>query len=205
MATQPAQRAPIPPMPMPKMTAYTVQSTPWSSNAPSVIIGVGANKKWLTPAAPKDDSFWFVIFDSNNPTNKIWEAVQVAGGAGSSTVPAGIQTYMDNPKYLFAVATQYLNTLHVPQGALYSFLATYGAGRELQKLEQVNSVLGCGGYGHVGYVLTGQCGKRGPGIIPPTSYEVGSFKEGQAMLLMSLMPQMNGQPPYSICDSYTWT
>jgi hypothetical protein len=25
-----------------------------------------------------------------------------------------------------------------------------------------------------------------------------------AMLIMSLMPQMNGQPPYSLCNSYTF-
>jgi hypothetical protein len=88
---------------------------------------------------------------------------------------------------------------------LYDFFAKYGAGRALQKLEQINAVLSCGAYGHVGYVLTGQCGPRGdPKVPPPPSYEVSSYA-GQAMLLMSLMPQMNGAPPYTICDSYTWT
>ena len=33
---------------------------------------------------------------------------------------------------------------------------------------------------------------------------MAQFFGNQAMLLMSLMPQMNGGPPYSICDSYTW-
>jgi hypothetical protein len=80
----------------------------------------------------------------------------------------------------------------------------YGAGRELQKLEQINAVLSCGSYGHMSYVLTGQCGPRGPGQPAPPSYEMGSFSAAQAMLLMSLMPQMNGGPPYSICDSYTF-
>ena len=68
-------------------------------------------------------------------------------------------------------------------------------------LEQVNAVLGCGGYGRVGYVLTGQCGPRKPGEPAPPSYEVAQFFGNQAMLLMSLM---NGGPPYAICDSYTW-
>jgi hypothetical protein len=52
-------------------------------------------------------------------------------------------------------------------------------------------------FGRVSYILTGQCG---PGGI---AYERGSFTE-PGVLEMSLMPQMNGQPPYSICDSYTF-
>jgi hypothetical protein len=74
---------------------------------------------------------------------------------------------MTNPQYLFAVATQYLSTLHVPQGPLYDFLIKYGAGRQLQKLEQINAVLSCGSYGHMTYVLSGQCGPRKPGEPSP--------------------------------------
>jgi hypothetical protein len=184
------------------MLAYTVQSTPWANNAPSVTVGIGRDSTGMRPANPQDDSYWFCIINAKNPREKVKDFV--LPGTSNSTVPAGIDTYMNNPDYLFAVATQYLSTLHVPQGPLYDFLAKYGAGRELQKLEQVNAVLGCGGYGRVGYVLTGQCGPRKPGEPAPPSYEVGSFFGHQAMLLMSLMPGMNGAPPYSICDSYTW-
>jgi hypothetical protein len=35
------------------------------------------------------------------------------------------------------------------------------------------------------------------------AYEIGSGSTGG--LLMSLMPLPNGQPPYTICDSYTFT
>ncbi|HEX8164940.1 MAG TPA: hypothetical protein VF601_04035 [Beijerinckiaceae bacterium] len=189
-------------MNMPPMLAYTVQSTPWQNNAPSVTVGIGRDSTGMRPANPQDDSYWFCIINAKNPREKVKD--WVLPGNSNSTVPAGIDTYMNNPDYLFVVATQFLSTLHVPQGALYDFLAKYGAGRELQKLEQVNAVLGCGGYGRVGYVLTGQCGPRKPGEPAPPSYEVGSFFGHQAMLLMSLMPQANGAPPYSICDSYTW-
>src|ERR1700710_1712253 len=185
-------------MPMPPMLAYTVASTPWTNNNPYVVVDVGSKKTNLHPANGQDDSFWIVIIDANNPRTKVKEWVIPAAGA---TVPAGIGTFMDDPKYIFAVCTQYLNTLHVPQGAFYDFLVKYGAGRELQKLEQLNAVLGCGGYGHVPYVLTGQCGPR---VQPaPATYEIGSYTN-QAILMMSLMPQMNGKPPYAICDSYTF-
>lgn len=190
-------------MPMPSMLAYTVESTPWANNAPSVIIDVGRNRTVLSPASPQDDSYWIVIIDAKNPRTKVKEWLIPA--ANNSTVPAGIDTYLDNPAYLFAVCTQYLNTLHVPQGAFYDFLVKHGASRELQKLEQLNAVLGCGGYGHVTYILTGQCGPRGHGLPPPTTFEFGSYITNiQAILMMSLMPQQNGSPPYSICDSYTF-
>ncbi len=107
-------------MKMPPMLAYTVQSTPWQNNAPSVTIDVGANKTGMWPANNQDDSYWFCIIDGKNPRVKVKD--WVLPGSSNSTVPAGIDTYMNDPDYLFAVATQYLNTLHVPQGPLYDFL-----------------------------------------------------------------------------------
>lgn len=187
-------------MPMPPMIAYTVQSSTFTQNYPSVIIDAGVKKTNLHPASGQDDSFWIVVMDANDPRKVIKDWVIPALKAA---VPAGIETYLDNPNYLFAVCTQYLNTLHVPQGPFYDFLVKYGAGRELQKLEQLNAVLGCGGYGHVTYILTGQGGPRVPGKPMPVTYEVGSYTN-QALLMMSLMPQMNGNPPYTICDSYSF-
>ena len=189
-------------MGMSPMLAYTVQATPWANNRPSVIIDVGGKQTGLWPANAQDDSYWFVIIDAMNPRKMVKD--WVVPGTSNSTVPAGIETYMTNPQYLFAVATQYLSTLHVPQGPLYDFLVKYGAGRQLQKLEQINAVLSCGSYGHMTYVLSGQCGPRKPGEPVPPSYEMGSYTSVQAMLLMSLMTQPDGKPPYSLCDSYTF-
>jgi hypothetical protein len=184
------------------MLSYNVLSSPWPSNRPSVVVGIGRDATAMFPDNPQDDSYWFCIFSAKNPRVKVKD--WVLPGTSNSTVPAGIDTYMNNPDNLFAVATQYLSTLHVPQGALYDFLAKYGAGRKLQELEQINAVLSCGSYGRMSYVLTGQCGSRQPGQPAPPSYETSNYLGNQAMLLMSLMPQMNGAPPYSICDSYTW-
>ena len=94
-------------------------------------------------------------------------------GANNSTVPGGIDTYMNDPDYIFAVATQYLDVTHVPQGDFYNFLAKYGAGQELQKLEQLYATLGYGTYPRVGYILTGPWGGRKPSQLqamrlPPT-------------------------------------
>jgi hypothetical protein len=190
-------------MNMPNMLAYTIQTSGYSGGAASVIVGYGSNATGMAPASRQDDSYWIAIIDAKNPRQKVHD--WVVPGANNSQVPAGIDTYINNPDYLFVVATQYLSTLHVPQGAFYDFLAKYGAGRELQKLEQLNTVLSCGSYGRVSYILTGQCGPRVPGQPAPTTYEIGGYGQSAGvMMMMSLMPGMNGQPPYTVCDSYTF-
>jgi hypothetical protein len=190
--------------PMPHMLAFSIQPSVYTSNKPTVAIDVGRNKTWHNPANAKDDSYWICILDANNPRQMVKDFT--LPGSQNSTVPAGIDTYMNDPAYIFVVATQTLSTLHVPQGAFFDFLTKYGAGRALQELEQLNVVYGCGNYSNVSYALTGQCGPRGPKIIPPISYEKSSiYGNYSALLMLSLMPGEHGKPPYSLCDSYTWT
>lgn len=186
---------------MPNMLAYTIQGTNYSGGIPFILIGQGTMMSAVKPQNMQDDSYWIVILDSMNPKNKVKE--WVIPGANNTSVPADLDSYMSNPQYIFAIVTQYLSTLHVPQGELYNYLVKYGAGRQLQRLEQINSTLGCGYYGRVNYLLTGGCGPRGSGTPPPPSYELGVANEA-LLLLMSLMPMPNGQPPYTLCDSYTF-
>jgi hypothetical protein len=189
-------------MNMPPMLAYTIQTSMMPGYGPSLAVGYGRDGTGMRPANPQDDSYWIVIINAKNPKEKVKE--WVVPGTQASVVPAGIETYMNNPDYIFAVVTQYLNTLHVPQGPFYEFLAKYGAGRELQKLEQLNTVLSCGSYGHMSYILTSQCGPRGPNQ-QPASYEIGSYTLASGVIMMmSLMPRPDGTPPYAICDSYTF-
>jgi hypothetical protein len=191
-------------MAMQHMLAFSIQPSVYTANKPSVAIDVGRNKTWFAPANPQEDSYWICIIDAKNPRVMVKDFL--VPGANNSTVPAGIDTYMNDPEYIFVVATQTLSTLHVPQGAFFDFLVKYGAGRGLQELEQLNVVFGCGNYGHVSYALTGQCGPRGSGKPSPVSYERGSiYGNYSALIMMSLMPGPNGAPPYSLCDSYTWT
>ena len=187
----------------PAMLAYTIQTSSLQGYPPMLAVGMGSNTTWMKPDRPQDDSYWIVFISANNPRQKVGEFI--VPGSNASTVPAGIDTYINNPAYIFAVATQYLNTLHVPQGAFYNFLTKYGAGRELQKLEQVNSVLGCGSYGRMSYILTSAAGGRSdPKVPPPASYEASNYTNTQINMMMSLMSLPDGNPPYSINDSYTF-
>jgi len=182
------------------MLPYTIKGGIIPGDQPIVVVGLGSSQQFLGPNAPLDDSYWWFFLD--NATQKMVYNVQVAG-SNNTSVPAGVDTYMRNPNLLFGVVTQYLSTLHVPQGALYNYLASYGAGDALQVLEQANATLGCGSFGQVSYVLIGQCGPIGGPNPPPPSYEDSSFWHA-AMIQMSLMSLPNGQPPYSIVDAYTF-
>ena len=179
---------------MPPMLAYTILGSFASGLAPRIVIGQGQTKRWLSPASPQDNSYWIAILDANNPGNKVQEFV----AQDNTNVPPGLDQYMSNPAYIFALVTQYLSTLSVPQGDFYDYLVAHGAGRELQRLEQVNTSLGCGSVSRMSYALTGQCGSN-----PPIAYERGATS-GAVEILMSLMPLPSGQPPYTICDSYTF-
>jgi hypothetical protein len=185
---------------MPNMLAYTIQSSNYAGGSPSLTVGQGRTATGMRPQSPQDDSYWIVIIDSMNPQNKVKE--WVVPGSSNSSVPPDLDGYMSNPQYIFAVVTQYLSTLHVPQGDFYDYLVKYGAGRQLQRLEQLTSVFSYSSFGRMNYLLTGMGGPRGGGNPPPPSYELGSFS-GEVLSLMSLMPGPNGQPPYAICDSNT--
>jgi hypothetical protein len=185
-----------------KFLAYTITSsledTSFPANSPAVRIGAGRDETYLRPAAQQVNSYWIVILNAKNPRERVKEWVF----QDNLKVPAGIDTYMNDPDYIFVVTTQKLITYQVPQGDFYKFLAKYGASRELQKLEQLNSTLGYGTYGLVSYILTGACGPRTP--IAPPSYEVGSYTNYPALLMMSLESMPNGGPPWSISDTYTF-
>jgi len=194
-------------MPMAPMLAYTIRSSNSQAN-PYVLIDVGKSETLIKPDNPQPNSLWFVFLDASNPRVKAKEWVWP--GKQHAEVPPGIETFLSDPKFLYAVVTQTLWTPNLPQGPLYSLLAKYGAGRALQRMEQIGAagnILACGGYGNVSYILTSSGGPRTGPLPPPASYEVAGPSDGTgpAILLMSLMAQPNGGPPWGLCDSYTWT
>ena len=192
---------------MPNMLSYTIQGGGVGNHVPYIHVGWGAESGRFRPSKPQDDSYWIAILDRNNPKGALVKDF-VVPASQNSKVPDGLDYYMINPQYMFVVTTQFLSTLHVPQGAWYDYLVKYGAGRELQRLEQINTTLGCGSVSRMGYVLTGLCGVRDHPKTPPpppnpASYELATITNYTTLLMMSLMPTPNG-PPYSLCDSYTF-
>jgi hypothetical protein len=178
-------------MDMLPMLALTITGTLNSAAIPEISIGQGPGHAVLTPARPVNNSYWFCILDARNPTTKVAEFV--VPGASNSAVPPGLDQYMSNPAYIVTLVTQNLNVMSVPQGDLYAYLTKHGAGRELQRLEQLNTTLGCAQIAGVSYVLTTQGGST-------FGYEQGSETQ-RVRYLMSLM--QNGLS-YSLCDAYTF-
>jgi hypothetical protein len=177
-------------MALPEMLAYTISST-IDDSYPFPTIGIGPKPAYavLGPSTPQKNSYWFCVLDAQNPLTKVTDFV--LPGTSNTTVPAGLQQYMENPAYIVTLATQSLNVFNVPQGALYTFLVNHGAGRELQRLEQWNVTLGSGQSTNVSYVLSTQGGKFG--------YEQGSERHP-----VRYMMSLKGGPPYTLCDAYTF-
>ena len=178
---------------LPAMLAYTITSPLRTSDippAPHITIGQSPGMTTLTPANPVPNSYWFCIIDATNPTQKADEFVVPA--SNNSVVPNGLDKYMTNPAYIIALATQSLNLVSVPQGALYAYLKSHGAGRELDRLEQLNVTHGCGQSTIVSYVLTTQGGSN-------FGYEQGSETQ-RVRYLMSL----KGGGRYTLCEAYTF-
>ena len=109
-------------MDMPHMLAFTITPGTYSGSGSGFVVGIGRNSTGFSPPSRVDDSYWICIFSAQNPRQKVKDWVVPAQNA---QVPAGIDTYMSNPDNLFVVATTWLNTLHVPQGPFYDFLAKY--------------------------------------------------------------------------------
>jgi hypothetical protein len=141
---------------MPPMLAYTIRSPIQTGAMPWIRIGQGQSAQVVRPNQPVDDSYWIVILDANKPATKVQE--WLVPGQNNTTVPSNLDQYMTNPGYLFAVVTQVLPNSQVPQGAFYDYLAAYGAGRELQKLEQISShtQTGYGLFTRVSYMVFDQ-------------------------------------------------
>jgi hypothetical protein len=174
--------------------AYTITS-PNNTGVPEypqITIGSAPNLVKIKPNNPVVNSYWFCVLDAKNPSSKVAEFVLPA--SQNTVVPDGLDKFMTNPNYIIALATQQLSVFQVPQGNLYTYLKAHGAGRELDRLEQMNVTYSCGNSTVVTYVLTTQGGSN-------FGYELGS-DTGRARYLMSL--KLGFGQAYSLCEAYTF-
>ena len=185
-------------MAMPPMLAYTIHSSMSNNDNIRIIVGQHPNTTYIVPNIP-NDSMYFYFLDNMNPRNKVFE-LSIPGNQNTA-VPTGLDQYMKNPNLIFGMVTRSLALTHVPQGALFQYLMSYGAGRGLTAVEQLNAQGACGFYGWFSYAITGPGGPRTP--IPPPVYEVSSLHHA-ALLELALMPLPNGNPPYSVYDHHAW-
>lgn len=106
------------------------------------------DKGYVPQPADAKNAYWFVVVDLESldvVANEISKA--------DDSVPASVNQYADNPKYLLIVATSGLRSDRVPQGALYTFLKSAGSGPKLEAAEQISEQLGTGTIGNFCYIL----------------------------------------------------
>jgi|GEM_PF-2007611 len=187
--------------------AFTIQGGGVSNLNPSIGIGWPVTGATITPKTTTADLppefYWVCILNAYELGVGVVLAEFVIPGSSNSTVPAGLDAWMSNPGVIFVITTKQLSLQHVPTGAWYDYLIKYGAGRELQRLNQLSTTLQPGVFNGAGYVLIGEGGPRGGSNIPPPSYELATITQPATILAMSLIPSPNGQPPYSLIDMYT--
>lgn len=185
--------------------AFTIQGGGASDLMPFIGFGYPVKGATITPRTTRADLppefYWVCILDAYRPGQRLTDFV--FPGSSNSTVPTGLDDAMSDPGIIFVVATKSLSLQHVPTGDWFDCLIKYGADRELQRLNQLSTTLQPGVFKSAGYVLTGMGGPRGGSNIAPPSYEVGTITKPAAIVAMSLMSASNGQPPYSLIDSYT--
>jgi hypothetical protein len=186
------------------MLAFTIQGGGASDLMPGIGIGYPDNTTAaIVPRTTKadlpDEFYWVCLLDNYRPGLIIVDFI--IDGSNYSTVPPKLDAALSDPEIIFVVVTKSLSLQHVPKGDFYNLLVKYGAGPELQRLNQLSTTLYPGGFKRAGYVLTGAGGKRG-GTFSPPSYEASTITEPATIVAMSLM-QSSGQQPYTLIDLYT--
>lgn len=185
--------------------AFTIQGGGVSNLNPWIGIGYPDGGTTLTPKTTAADLppefYWVCILDAFRPGIVLQDFA--IPGAGNPTLPANLDEMLSDPGVIFVVATKSLSLQNVPTGDWYDLLIKFGAGSELQRLNQLSTTLQPGVFNGAGYVLASQGGPRGGANIPPPTYELATITQAATILAMSWIPTSNGEPPYSLIDTYT--
>jgi hypothetical protein len=148
---------------------------PWAS----IAIGTNVMQKQLPPGP---GNYWFVVIDRSSLA-VVYNQVQTSG---TTAPPLG---NYNSSNYILIVATLSVGLNQQPQGDLFNFLDLNGAGRQLRRVDQIATQIGCGTLGTFGYALVGVLGNMNvPGF---EGSNVASNSLGP-ILTVQLMPTVIG-------------
>jgi hypothetical protein len=141
----------------------TIQTVQNSNNDGTIVIGSNTlNLSYSTYS----NVYWAVVLDRSDLSVKANFTF-----SDNSNVPSQLQPFLGNTQYVLILTTQSLSTTNLPQGALYSFLTSEGAGTELKRIEQIYEALNCGTWGWVNYCFVGVLGNANTISFEYSSYE----------------------------------
>ena len=138
--------------------------------------------------ASNNPSYWFVVLDRSNlsvVSNQLQSAPDQVPSLGG---------YNDT-NHILIVATLGLGLDCQPQGALFDFLDANGGGRQLRRIEQLATQIGCGSLGTFGYALVGVLGNQDqPGF---EASSVAASPTGPIITVQLLPVTVQGQTLYT--------
>lgn len=158
----------------------TIQSLNYQGNWSNYIaIGKNGSTLGLSLSNPTlRNAYWMVVLDRT--TLKV---VANFTTTDNSSVPPQLSPYLGNTKYMLIISTQNLGSAYLPQGALYSFLISEGAGPQLARLEQIYQTLNCGTWGFMAYSFVCVLGDDGSG-----AFEASTIHDNAILQTIQLMP-----------------
>ena len=166
--------------------ANPVQLTIQSSLLPNVSsrIILGKNQYYETV----QNNFWFMVLDRSKLSIKENFVTSV-----NDIVPAQLKPYLNDTSYILIVCGANLYTNNMPQGPLYDFLISEGAGVGLMKGEQMFEALNCSNWSRFGYSLVAILGNDSGRAFEEFRY-IGTANV-QTLLLNPI--DVNGQTIYT--------
>lgn len=166
----------------------------WPGNGfAGVFVGVDPSPGPETPytSATGDNVLYFCVLDRADPTKK---AVFNAAAPDSTTVPPGIEKYMDENHILLVAAAPYVTA--TPQGDLYAFIHEHGGGQSLAAMEQMGAYFACGVGVAFGYLMVSIPTSGLPGIE-----HLDTALKSNASMLVDLVPTSEGYVPVPVWKS----
>lgn len=137
------------------------------------VVSIGSNNLVLGYTTP--NLYWAVVVDRTN-----LNVVANFTFSDNSDVPSQLAPY-SNSGYILVLSTMQLLCTNLPVGNFYNFLVSIGAGKELQRVEQIFGSLNCGTWANLGYVLVT--------VMDETQgYDYSSYDQNAFLSTLELMP-----------------
>ena len=121
------------------------------------IIVIGSDQLSIDPSP--GNLYWIIILDHSDLSVK-----ENFVFSDNAKVPHQLKPYLNNPHYIMILCTHALNSANLPQGNLYKFLVSEGAGQHLNRAEQIYEALNCGTWSKMAYAFVAVLGSDSTGF-----------------------------------------
>jgi len=151
-------------------------------------VSIGTNNLQIGYNTP--NLYWALVVDRTN-----LNVVENFTFSDNSDVPRQLAPYENNAQYMLILSTMQLSSINLPVGNFYNFLVSQGAGKELQRIEQIFAALNCGTWSNYGYILVTTLDST-PG------FDFSGFIDNAIISTLQLIPVQVGSQTYYTPEVY---